>query len=179
MFMKSKMKLREWAKTQRISEKTNEKNATILKKIKEINVFSSAKNVMLFYPLKYEVDLIGLLELSKHYSFPCIENNEIIPYLNNGDFIVGQFNIKEPVKLKKQPIEDIDLVIVPALCVDKNGNRVGYGKGYYDRFIKKLDRNRTKIMVAILDKFLVEDIEVNEFDEKIDFIVTEKRVIQI
>ena len=90
----------------------------------------------------------------------------------------GLFNILEPKNSFEQNINEIDLVIVPALCVDTKGNRVGYGKGYYDRFLKTLNREKTKCIVVIWDDFIVDEIEADIFDEKIDYIITEKRIIK-
>ena len=141
--------------------------------------FKHAQNVMLFYPIKYEVNLLELLKLDKNYSFPCIRNDEIVPYINNNHFCTGKYKIQEPLDSQLQNIEELDLVIVPAICVDNNGNRIGYGKGYYDRFLKKLDRKRTKSLVVLPDDFVVEEIDADLFDEYVDFILTEKRIIEI
>ena len=177
--MKNKEKLRQWAKTQRLSQYSELQTETILKKLKKLDIFKQSNNIMVFYPLKNELNLLPLLVEKKNFSFPVIQDNEIIPYKNNGQFYIGKYNIKEPQNSKIQNMEDLDLVIVPALCVDLNGNRIGYGKGYYDRFIKKLNRNKVKILVGIPDDLVVEKIENDEFDEKVDFIITEKRFIQI
>ncbi len=177
--MKNKEKLRQWAKTQRLSQYSELQTETILKKLKNSDIFEQSNNIMVFYPLKNELNLLPLLKEKKNFSFPVIYDNEIIPYKNNGQFHIGKYNIKEPQNSKIQNIEDLDLVIVPALCVDLNGNRIGYGKGYYDRFIKKLNRNKVKILAGIPDDLVVEKIENDEFDEKVDFIITEKRFIQI
>ena len=64
--------------------------------------------------------------------------------------------------------------IVPGLAFDKNGYRIGYGKGYYDRFLK--DFNGTKIGLCRCD-FLKDALPVNEFDHKVDMIITEKGII--
>lgn len=176
--MKNKINLRNWAKDQRKSLYSKLQNETILKKIKELSTFNNACNIMIYYPLDNEINLLPLLNKKKNFCFPVIINNEIIPYKNNFEFNTGKYNIKEPKNSTPQSIEEIDLIIAPALCVDINGNRLGYGKGYYDKFIKKLNRNKTKILVGILDEFVVKEIDADIFDEKIDFIVTEKRVIE-
>ncbi len=177
-FQKNKKKLRAWAKIQRQSGKFAQQNETILKNIKNFDIFCCSKSVMLFYPLKSEINLLTLLTLPKNYSFPCIIDDKIVPYKNNNEFSKGLFNILEPKNSFEQNINEIDLVIVPALCVDTKGNRVGYGKGYYDRFLKTLNREKTKCIVVIWDDFIVDEIEADIFDEKIDYIITEKRIIK-
>ncbi len=175
--MKNKKKLRQWAKTQRLLEKNKDKDETILKKIKFLKCFIEANNVMLFYPLENELNLLDLLNENKVFSFPCIINDKIIPYKHNENFKIGKFNILEPQNSTEILPKELDLVIVPALCVDIKGNRVGYGKGYYDKFIKELNREKTKIIVGIYDNLVVNEIEIDELDEKVDIIVTEEKTI--
>ena len=179
-FMKNKEILRQWAKTHRQSAIFAETNYKIVYNLANFKIFKNAKNVMLFYPLKYEVNLLDLLNIdNKTYCFPSLVNNKIIPYLNNNNFISGKFKIFEPKNSVTQNINELDLVIVPALCVDQKGNRIGYGKGYYDKFLKNLNRNKTKVLVAIWDDFIIEEINPDIFDEKIDFIVSETKIISI
>ncbi len=177
--MNKKEELRNMFKNQRKSGDYGLLNSVFLKKIQDFLPFKHAQNVMLFYPIKYEVNLLELLKFDKNYSFPCIRNDEIVPYINNNHFCTGKYKIQEPLDSQLQNIEELDLVIVPAICVDNNGNRIGYGKGYYDRFLKKLDRKRTKSLVVLPDDFVVEEIDADLFDEYVDFILTEKRIIEI
>ena len=120
-----------------------------------------------------------LEDKSKQIFFPKISGDEIVPLKYNGEFCLGKYNIKEPLNADIGDIDKLDLVVVPALCVDLNGYRIGYGKGYYDRFIKKLNRKRTKLVVVAYEQFVVDDICPDSFDEKVDFIITEKRVIEL
>jgi 5-formyltetrahydrofolate cyclo-ligase len=67
--------------------------------------------------------------------------------------------------------EEIDLVFVPLLCVDKKGNRVGYGKGYYDKFLKECRRDIIKIGFSYFEP--VEKIDdVNRYDVKLNYCIT-------
>ena len=73
--------------------------------------------------------------------------------------------------------EQIDLVIIPLLIFDKNGNRVGYGKGFYDRFLKECKPEMLKIGVCLEEAIeLIEDI--NEFDIKMDFCITANKIYE-
>ena len=178
-FMKNKENLRKWAKTQRLSKNFDKKNETILKNIKNFSIFKNSNNIMLFYPTKGELNLLALLSEAKNYSFPITNADNIIPYKYNGNFCTGLFNIQEPENSIEQHPDELELVIIPALCVDKHGNRIGYGKGYYDRFLKTLNRNKTKCIVAIWNEFVVDEIETDAYDEKIDYIITETQIIKI
>ena len=169
----TKQELRLWAKEIRRGKDFAVLNQQIVQNIKSLNIYKSAKNIMLFYPLANEINLLELLNDEKSFSFPCIKDENIVPYKAGKEFQKGAFGVFEPTGTEKQDISELDLVIVPALCADKNGYRIGYGKGYYDRFIKTLDRSRTKLLTPVYSSLLVEDIFAEPFDEKIDFIVTE------
>jgi len=68
------------------------------------------------------------------------------------------------------------LIIVPGVAFDLNLNRIGYGKGYYDRFLSKVSKNVPKIALAY-DFQVLESISEGENDIKMDMIITEKRII--
>ncbi len=177
--MTEKTQLRNWAKKIRQHKDFRELDKIIVAKLKKSFVYNSSQNLMLYYPTKHEINILQLLKEDKNFCFPRIINNEIVPYCNGEKFCTGKFNIQEPFNTLEQNRKNLDIVIVPALCVDIKGNRLGYGKGYYDRFIKTLDRKKTKLITPIYDNLVVSKIDTNEFDEKIDIIVTEKRIITL
>lgn len=180
LFMKSKQELRAQNKIARKNPLLRLLDKNIFEKLINLNVYNSSQNVMIFFPLENEVNLLELRnDKAKCFSMPCIKNGEIIPYLDNGCYQEGCFCVNEPCNSEVQDVKQIDLVIAPALAVDLKGNRVGYGKGYYDRFIRTLDRNKTKVATVIYDDFLVDEIKCDEFDEKVDIVITDKRVIFI
>ena len=178
-FTTKKQKLRAWARNRRYTKDFGAHISELIKNISKTFVYNSSQNLMLFYPLPKEINLLPLIETNKTISFPCIKENELVPYLCGNEFCCAKYNIKEPINTQKQKISELDLVFLPALCADLNGYRVGYGKGYYDRFIRKLDRKRTKLITVVWDEFIVDDIEPDFFDEKSDFIISEKRIIEI
>lgn len=75
-------------------------------------------------------------ELVFHY--PVIDGEKMFPVITNDNtiFKLNDFGIEEPSGGTEVDEEDIDMVLVPLLAFDTQGNRVGYGKGYYDRFLK-------------------------------------------
>jgi 5-formyltetrahydrofolate cyclo-ligase len=102
------------------------------------------------------------------------ENNEMEHYLfDEKNLVENPWGIVEPSSenaIKILP-EQIDLVIIPLLIFDKNGNRVGYGKGFYDRFLQRCKPETLKIGVCLEEP--IETIEdVNEFDVKMDYCIT-------
>ncbi len=139
--------------------------------VRNCDAYKSSKNVMLFYPMKDEVDLTGLLDDNKNFYLPRVngENLEVCSFKKGDELKKSVLKIYEPLG-KASPSEIIDLVIVPALTVDKSGYRLGYGGGYYDRFLGQ--NTKTKTLCAIPKELVVESLPHNDFDIKIDYIIT-------
>ncbi len=148
-----KNKLRKWAKEQDKSLKSR-KLAELMIQTKE---FRESKNIMLFYPLAKEVNLLALLDdKTKNFFLPRIDNDNILccPYKTGDVLTLSRFNTHEPVSA---PVDKntIDLVIIPALCCDKNNYRLGYGKGFYDRFLQDF---KGKTIICIPEELIVETV---------------------
>ena len=90
--------------------------------------------------------------------------------------VINKYGIPEPISNKvKYP----DILLVPLVAYDKNLNRIGYGGGFYDRYIKKIKKNKKIITIGLAYSFQkVKKIPVNEYDIKLDFIVTEKKELR-
>ena len=169
--MNNKQQLRKWAKEERKKLDIEKISLELLEKLKETEEYRQAKNIMIFYPLKDEINLLSLLEDSdKNFYLPKIEGGNLLccPFSKDAELCESCFKTKEPTT---NPVEKglIDLVIVPALAVDKNNYRLGYGGGFYDRFLSGV--NITKI-VCIPKEFLVKTVFPEEHDIKIDKIIT-------
>lgn len=106
------------------------------------------------------------------------ENFTLEHYLfDEENLIENHWGILEPSGENQVKIlpQQIDLVIIPLLIFDKNGNRVGYGKGFYDRFLQECKPEMLKIGVCLEEAIeLIEDI--NEFDIKMDFCITPNKI---
>ncbi len=90
-------------------------------------------------------------------------------------FQVNQYGIPEPIGGEKVFEEDVDLAIIPLLAFDVEGHRVGYGKGYYDRFIFKCRPDMIKVGISYfqaIDK--IDDLGI--FDKKLDFCITPQQI---
>lgn len=106
--------------------------------------------------------------------FQTLEMKSLI-YTAETELIENSWNIHEPTHDEFIAPEKIDAVFVPLLCADKRGFRVGYGKGFYDRFLKDCREDCLKIGLNYFEP--IEEIsDVNEFDIKLDFLVTPERV---
>jgi 5-formyltetrahydrofolate cyclo-ligase len=105
-----------------------------------------------------------------------IETCQLEHYRYDADNLLeNKWGILEPIPTKLIPETDISLVLIPLLIFDKEGNRVGYGKGFYDRFLKKCKSEVLKIGLCLEEPIAkIEDI--NRFDIKLDFCITPKTV---
>ena len=104
---------------------------------------------------------------------PRIENGEMQAVLYGEDFCLSDYGIREPIGEAVQ--EDMDIIVLPLLAVDENGNRLGYGKGFYDRYLQK--HPFAKRVAYCYDFQICKDIPSEEWDEKVSVIITDKRVI--
>jgi 5-formyltetrahydrofolate cyclo-ligase len=162
-----------------------ELNKSLLEQFKMLDL-SGIKTLHIFLPIseKKEPDTFLLIEwLNKNHP----EINIIVPkadfetalmtnheYLGIDDLKKNLYNILEPQKGKLHEGE-VDLVIVPLLAFDKQGYRVGYGKGFYDRFLEGL--NAQKIGLSLYSA--IEKIDdVNEHDIRLDFCITPTEIIK-
>lgn len=142
------------------------------------------KNIHIFLPIiKHNEINTWLIIRMLQQKFPKIailipkiipENFEIENFpFDEKKLIVNPWGILEPLGENQDKIESkkIDLVIIPLLIFDKNGNRVGYGKGFYDRFLQQCNSKTLKIGVCLEEPIeMIEDV--NEFDIKMDFCIT-------
>ena len=153
------------------------------KKIHE-NLFSlpewiNSSNIFCYYSVNDEVITTDLfLRKEKKWFLPRISDKNLLvcPY-NNCRLIPNKYNIPEP-DTGAVDSSKIDMVIIPALAADKNGNRIGYGGGYYDRFLSSLPQKTIKVLLLYSD-LILENIIPDEFDIKCDIIVTDKEIYKI
>lgn len=168
--MDSKSDLRKKAKCMRKSLSIAEKSTIAIEKIRGNTLYIPAKNVLIYYPLRYELNLLALLDDEKNFYLPrvCGENLQICPFKKGDKLVASSFNICEPCSNSINP-RNLDLVVVPALMADKSGFRLGYGGGFYDRFLVK--NNTVKTILPIAKELIVEELPHEEFDIKIDEII--------
>lgn len=89
----------------------------------------------------------------------------------------GAFGILEPSIECEDISEDVDLIIIPGLAFDINGNRLGYGGGFYDRFLSKYPNS--KRVALCYDFQIFDEIPHEFFDEKVDLIISEEKIINL
>ncbi len=153
-------------------------------KLSELEPLINARSIMGFASINNEVDLHFFLEeqanQGKTILLPRVESGgalAAIEFTNWQNTRLGAFNVREPVGIAVAAI-DIDVVIVPGLVFDGHGFRLGYGKGYYDRFLKLLSKN-TFICGVCYDFQVVDNVCPHAGDVSIHWIVTEKSELAI
>lgn len=160
-------------KKQHTPEQLLEQSQRILSRLEQHPDFLRSERVMLYSALPDEVQTQAFLEkwhLVKQIILPTVVGDDIIPVAYGKDtaFAVGDFNILEP---QNEPYTgDFDLIVVPGVAFDRQGNRLGRGKGYYDRFLcQHLEVPRIGIC---FDFQLVDEVPAESFDIRMDEVIT-------
>ena len=139
--------------------------------LKTSEFYQKAQHIMIFYPMKNEVNLLGLLQdKSKTFYLPRIKDTELecCSYCLNDELCLSSFKTKEPLT-KAENKDKVDLIIVPALCCDKNNYRLGYGGGFYDKFLQDF----AGMTVACVPKHLIIDtIYPEKFDVPMNLVIS-------
>ena len=162
------------------AEERTAQSALILSQLEKMTVFQEAKTVLLYYPKNNEVDVLPLFKRYKRDKvllLPVTHRRGMTanPYEGNDKMHRGKVGIPEPTT---PPYEgEIDLIIVPSVAFDKQGNRLGRGGGYYDRFLKK-QSHATFIGVGY-DFQLVDEVPVRKHDQKMHRIILPSQTIQV
>ena len=134
----------------------------------------------LYYPSSFETNVLKLLEFNHNFEnnllLPVIEENNsmnFFPWKKNEVLIINKYGMLEPIK-SKQIIPNI--MLVPLLTFDKKKFRLGYGKGFYDRYLNKYLRTFKNILtVGVAFSFQkYHKLPINDKDVKLDYILTEK-----
>ena len=132
-----------------------------------------------YYPFNYELDILKILKELETRNFeillPKIRKNSQMNFFKwstQEPLTTNNLGIPEPIAKKKfYP----DIILVPLVAFDKNLNRVGYGGGFYDRYIKKIKKIKKILTIGLAYSFQkVKVIPINKHDMKLDYIITEK-----
>lgn len=140
--------------------------------------FQRARTVGLYLPMEDEVDLEPLTGVSRRFVAPRTQRTPT-PHLTFHELSAGTetrfWGLREPVAHAPQVAAgEIDLLLVPGLMFDERGGRLGYGKGYYDRFLA--EGGATATMGVTLDALLVPGLPVEPHDVAVQYLVTESGV---
>lgn len=148
-----------------------------------IKLIEPYKVIMSYVSLPSEVPTFKILKKvlsdKKILVVPKTVGEDIIPVRveNLENLSPGAFNVLEPSSSESYNIEDLEVIIVPGVAFNTNRHRIGHGKGHFDRFIKSLPDKVLKVGLAYDFQIIDEDF-IDEWDEEMDIIITEKRRIE-
>ena len=136
----------------------------------------------LYYPSGFEINVLKLIEnkylINKNILLPVIEENNRMSFFSwkkNNVLLVNKYGILEPIKNK---FEIPNLILVPILAFDRNKYRLGYGKGFYDRYLNKYLKKSSNILtVGVAFSFQkYHKLPTDKHDVRLDYILTEKGI---
>ena len=152
----------------------------ILKLINNLNL--KIKNIGAYYPYNFEIntiDIIKILSNKKKYklSLPKISKKNQMNFFKwsfEDPLKINSYGIPEPTSKK---IVYPDVLLVPLVAFDKKLNRIGYGGGYYDRYIAKIFKKKKVVTIGLGYSFQqIKKVMVDKFDIKLNYVVTEKNI---
>lgn len=151
----------------------SQSSVSVFEKIEALPEFINAKSILLYWSLPDELPTHSFIvkwSTKKQMLLPMVKGDKMLikPFTTADELRKSDMGIWEP-EAQKEYQRQIDLVIAPGIAFDKNKNRLGRGKGYYDRYFN--NKNITKIGVCY-DFQLLETIPTEPFDVKMDIIIT-------
>ena len=144
---------------------------------------NNVNNLGGYYPSNYEIYDLEILDLLQKKNFkislPVIKKNnqmDFYKWSNNDPLKINKFGIPEPIYSKKfYP----DILLIPLVSYDNDLNRLGYGGGFYDRYIEKIEKVKKVIKIGLAFSCQkIKNIPLNQYDKKLDFIITEKEILK-
>ena len=171
------------------AEERKERSRRIFQKLESLPLFRGADTILFYASFGSEVDTWEMMEKCRGYgkriALPCVEeaSGELMA-LEVQDFrrdlYPGYKGILEPQKMGSRQVrgEELGLITVPGLVFDLRGYRLGYGKGFYDRFLFRLSGKNIPSAGLAFDFQLVEALPVTSEDYSLDLIITEERIIR-
>ncbi len=141
------------------------------------------KSVRGYFPCNYEIDDLALLDFLKNkrinISLPIIGKNnqmDFFEWKKKDPLKINKYGIAEPTSVKKiYP----DIIFLPLVAFDTDLNRLGYGGGFYDRYLEKILKIKKILKIGLGFSYQeLKKIPINMYDKKLDIIITEKKIIQ-
>lgn len=160
-------------KSMLLETEKNEAAEKAFARLEETAAFILAEKILMYHSLPDELSTRAFLKkwcMLKKFYLPRVNgvDLDILPY-DETRLELGSFHIEEPTGSETVDADEIELVVVPAVAYDRKGNRLGRGKGFYDRLLKS--SRATKIGIAY-DFQIVEEIPVEDHDVPVDLVIT-------
>ena len=149
--------------------------------LRQVDSYNNSQNIACYFPIGSEVDthdiMLDILENGKNMLLPKIVDSNLEFYVipNLEKLENGVFDIMEP-KASCKKTENIDCILIPTIGVSKLGDRLGYGMGYYDKFLSFTDVVKISLTYS---KQIVKSVPSESYDIKIDLIITEDEIIKV
>ncbi|MFZ5650208.1 MAG: 5-formyltetrahydrofolate cyclo-ligase [Bacillota bacterium] len=169
-------------------DSVQEKSKIIIDSILASEIYCKSSHLMVYVDFRNEVRTENLIKHAlaegKRVSVPITDikgkrltPSELLEY--PGDLVPGAWGILEPREHCARPVDpgELDLVIVPGVAFDAGGNRLGYGGGFYDRFLPRT-RPGTVYLAPAFELQVVENVFPGPLDVPVHIIITEKRVVE-
>lgn len=155
------------------------KSEEVFSVVELVGVFQSAKKILIYHSMMGEVSTINFMnkwKAEKEFYLPVVQGEDLNfkKYTSNADLKRSAFGVLEPRSEDIIDYKKVDLIIVPGVAFDRKKNRLGHGKGYYDKFLSKI--NKTKMGVCF-DFQLLDMLVVEDFDIPMDYIISENDII--
>lgn len=163
------------------------KSEAIVERVLSLPAWEQARTVMVYVAFRHEVETAGVitraLEEGKRVAIPVCKKDplRLIPSELKeypGDLAPGTWGILEPKEGRFRPLDphEVDLVLVPGVAFDEMGNRLGYGAGYYDRFLRTLRPDAFTAALAY-ELQIRDNVFPEAHDQPVQMVITEQRVI--
>jgi 5-formyltetrahydrofolate cyclo-ligase len=136
-----------------------------------------------YYPSNFEIDDLEILKFLEKKDFkislPIVKKNNQMDFFKwsiNDTLKINKYGIPEPVSSK---ILYPDILLIPLVGYDNDLNRLGYGGGFYDRYIEKIEKIKKVIKIGLAFSYQkLKNVPINQYDKKLDFIITEKEILK-
>jgi len=164
-------------RNQIFEEDYRKKSKLIISRLEELEEFIQAHNVLAYYSHGKEVittDSLNRWSEEKELYLPTLNEDSSFIALPYGDLVKNRYGIHEPTQ-GDEP-DKLDLIIVPGVAFDRNGGRLGMGKGYYDRFL--VDKKGVMKIALAFHEQIVASIPKKPYDINVDIIITDKEIIR-
>lgn len=148
--------------------------AEVFAQLENTAAFMMADNILIYHSLPDELSTISFLRKwkdRKHFFLPRVNgvNLDLLPYIES-ELEKGAFDIEEPTGSNLADADDIDMMIIPAVAFDRSGNRLGRGKGFYDRLLAST--KATKVGVGY-EFQLLQELPSEPHDVPMDMVITQ------
>lgn len=161
------------------------KSHAIVRRLKGLAAYDQARYPLVYVAMPSEVQTLTLIDerlsAGKPVAVPKVESDGLALYEITAvtDLAPGVWGILEPQSENVRPADEqrIDVIVIPGVVFDPAGHRLGYGRGYYDRLLRRLGQGATKVALAF-EIQLVRAVPSEPHDVHMDYIITEERTIE-